>query len=70
MQIPRFRCKMTLHLIPEPEERASELLGDLTANAAVPAASPVQLFLAVQILEAFEFKAAPATRGGQRHALA
>jgi hypothetical protein len=32
MQIPRFRCKMTLHLIPEPEEKASELLRDLTAN--------------------------------------
>jgi hypothetical protein len=46
------------------------LLRDLTANAAVPAASPVQLFLPVQILEAFELKAAPATRGGQRHALA
>ena len=32
MQIPRFRCKMTLHLIPEPEEKGSELLRDLTAN--------------------------------------
>jgi hypothetical protein len=32
MQIPRFRCKMTLHLIPEPEEKALELLRDLTAN--------------------------------------
>jgi hypothetical protein len=32
MQIPRFRCKMTLHLIPEPEEKASELLRDLIAN--------------------------------------
>jgi hypothetical protein len=32
MQIPRFRCKMTLHLIPEPEEKASELLRDLNAN--------------------------------------
>jgi hypothetical protein len=40
---------------------------DLTKNTA---ATPVQLFLAVQILEAFEFKAAPATHGGQRHALA
>jgi hypothetical protein len=40
---------------------------DLTKNTA---ATPVQLFLAVQILEAFEFKAAPATRGGQRLALA
>src|SRR5271165_2766414 len=29
---PRFRCKMTLHLIPEPEEKASELLRDLIAN--------------------------------------
>src|SRR5271166_6481959 len=29
---PRFRCTMTLHLIPEPEEKASELLRDLTAN--------------------------------------
>jgi hypothetical protein len=27
-----IRCKMTLHLIPEPEEKASELLHDLTAN--------------------------------------
>ena len=32
MQIPRFRCKMTLHLIPEPEEKGSELLRDLAAN--------------------------------------
>src|SRR5271165_7155763 len=32
MQIPRFRCKIFLHLIPEPEEKASELLRDLTAN--------------------------------------
>jgi hypothetical protein len=32
MQIPRFRCKMTLHFIPEHEEKASELLRDLTAN--------------------------------------
>ena len=32
MQIPRFRCKMILHLIPEPEEKASELLRDLNAN--------------------------------------
>ena len=32
MQIPRFRCKMTLYLIPEPEEKASELLRDLIAN--------------------------------------
>src|SRR5271157_3379735 len=27
-----FVCKMTLHLIPEPEEKASELLRDLTAK--------------------------------------
>jgi hypothetical protein len=26
------KAKMTLHLIPEPEEKASELLHDLTAN--------------------------------------
>jgi hypothetical protein len=32
MQIPRFRCKIFLHLIPEPEEKASELLRDLNAN--------------------------------------
>src|SRR5271165_3980014 len=32
MQIPRFRCKIFLHLIPEPEEKASELLHDLNAN--------------------------------------
>ncbi len=32
MQIPRFRCKIFLHLIPEPEEKASELLRDLIAN--------------------------------------
>jgi len=32
MQIPRFSCKIFLHLIPEPEEKASELLRDLNAN--------------------------------------
>jgi hypothetical protein len=32
MQIPRFRFKIFLHLIPEPEEKASELLRDLNAN--------------------------------------
>ena len=32
MQNPRLHCKIFLHLIPEPEEKASELLGDLIAN--------------------------------------
>jgi len=47
MQNPPLHCKIFLHLIPEPEEKASELLRDLTANdswnlraaAARPAAS-------------------------------
>ena len=32
MQIPRFRYKIFSLLIPEPEEKASELLRDLNAN--------------------------------------
>ena len=32
MQNPRLHCKIFLHLIPEPEEKASELLRDLIAN--------------------------------------
>jgi hypothetical protein len=32
MQNPPLHCKIFLHLIPEPEEKASELLRDLIAN--------------------------------------
>jgi hypothetical protein len=32
MQNPRLHCKIFLHLIPEPEEKASEPLRDLIAN--------------------------------------
>jgi hypothetical protein len=32
MQNPPLHCKIFLHLIPEPQEKASELLRDLIAN--------------------------------------
>jgi hypothetical protein len=45
MQNPRLHCKTFLHLIPEPEEKASELLHDLIANDNICVHSFVSMYV-------------------------